>query len=90
MTKLQILHYLLNKRNTWQAWMTPLKKMLNAEDFSIIFSNIELIRQFNQSLCAELEKRINSWSDTQKLGDVFVSMVRTALCWSPLLLTVLA
>jgi len=55
--------------------MAPLKKLMSNEDFNAIFSNIEVIRQFSQRLCQDLEKRWQNWSDTQKIGDIFVEMV---------------
>jgi hypothetical protein len=57
-------------------WMPALKKLLADAEFNSIFSNIEFIRGFSTFLCADIEKRINAWSDTQKIGDVFVKHVR--------------
>ena len=44
------------------------------EDIDAIFSCMEIILSFNAQLYNELEKRINNWSPTQVLGDVFLTI----------------
>lgn len=63
-----------------QIYMEPLTKavddgVLTKEEFKSIFGNCKIIRGYNQLLLQDLEKRLTEWSDTQLLGDVFLTMV---------------
>lgn len=46
------------------------------EEIKIIFSNIEMIRNFNQSLLDAFAQRMGVWSPEQVIGDIFLQMVR--------------
>jgi len=50
------------------------KPILGLEKIGLIFSNIEFIRSINGELYTGLKARIDNWSPTQKLGDLFVEM----------------
>jgi hypothetical protein len=40
-----------------------------------IFSDIQTIFTFNESLLKRIEERVGNWSQHQKLGDIFVDIV---------------
>jgi len=40
-----------------------------------IFSNISLINNINQMLFKEIDQRVNIWSDTQTIGDIFKDII---------------
>lgn len=62
--------------------LTPLKK-LEEDDRPIIekriigqiFSNIETLVAVNKELLIRLEERMQNWADTQRLADIFNTMV---------------
>jgi len=43
-------------------------------DIKVLFGKVHLILPINQELLKSVEERVNAWSPTQKLGDVFVTM----------------
>jgi len=45
------------------------------DKLEVIFSNIAEIRPINQMLLEDLQKRLESWSSTQKIGDVFQKLI---------------
>jgi len=47
----------------------------NVEEIKAMFSNIHLILPLNQELLKDISARIDNWSPTQKLGDIFLRMV---------------
>lgn len=66
-----------------QFLIVPLREanppILAKEDIKTIFSDIEILYNINSSLLMQLELRMVSWSPCQKIGDVFNTMVRSAL-----------
>ena len=51
-----------------------MKPILKPEEVDAIFSNIELICNVNKELLQQLEQRVDTWSSTQLVGDVFLKM----------------
>lgn len=43
-----------------------------------IFSNISLIYNINFNLYTEIDSRVNIWSDTQTVGDIFKDVVSSS------------
>ena len=56
------------------ASATKKDPILTSDELATIFSNIQMIFEFNQKLLQSLKERIDNWSYTQKLGDVFLEM----------------
>eukprot|EP01132_Coremiostelium_polycephalum_P000669 gene669-828_t len=56
-----------------EAFLIPIrsKNMISADDINGIFSNIEVLHQFNQSFLEKIESKVNNWSINQSVGDVF-------------------
>eukprot|EP01117_Protostelium_nocturnum_P008257 TRINITY_DN2949_c0_g1_i2.p1 TRINITY_DN2949_c0_g1~~TRINITY_DN2949_c0_g1_i2.p1 ORF type:complete len:564 (+),score=206.30 TRINITY_DN2949_c0_g1_i2:98-1789(+) len=48
---------------------------LTREDVKRIFSQIEVIANYNQSIGIEVEKRVNAWEWQQRLGDIFLGLL---------------
>jgi hypothetical protein len=42
----------------------------------IIFKFLDIIDNFAKELFAQLDERLADWSDTQKIGDIFLRLVR--------------
>lgn len=62
--------------------MNPLrneaKGIISPDDFKIIFSDIEIIMNFNKLFYTKLSERMKNWTPTlTKLGDIFVTIVFT-------------
>jgi hypothetical protein len=59
------------------VWINPLeKKYLSDEDSRLLFSNIAIIKQFNENLLKQLQERMKNWNDeTTLIGDIFVQLV---------------
>ena len=58
--------------------MNPLKSegMLTEDQFKIIFCDIKVILQYNNSLVGRIEERVANYDDrATKLGDIFILMV---------------
>jgi hypothetical protein len=64
--------------------IAPLRKLLtddpnhgivDVNDISAIFSNLETLYQLNKELLRSLEERMRCWSEQSQLGDIFVKMV---------------
>eukprot|EP01103_Thecamoeba_quadrilineata_P016791 TRINITY_DN5723_c0_g1_i2.p1 TRINITY_DN5723_c0_g1~~TRINITY_DN5723_c0_g1_i2.p1 ORF type:complete len:678 (+),score=96.17 TRINITY_DN5723_c0_g1_i2:266-2035(+) len=62
-------------------FMEPLKtsadtdqQLLNKQQFKSIFSEIEVISAYAQTLLRQLEPRIENWSPQQSLGDIFINI----------------
>lgn len=57
----------------------PLEKMVDKiitkQQIKSIFSNIQVIHNYNSWFLTQLEARINEWSSTQKLGDLILELV---------------
>jgi hypothetical protein len=60
-----------------KVWINPLeKKYLSEEDSRSLFSNIAIIKQFNESLLKDLHERMKDWNDeTTQIGDILVKLV---------------
>eukprot|EP01087_Luapelamoeba_hula_P022102 TRINITY_DN7853_c0_g1_i1.p1 TRINITY_DN7853_c0_g1~~TRINITY_DN7853_c0_g1_i1.p1 ORF type:complete len:1027 (-),score=176.48 TRINITY_DN7853_c0_g1_i1:35-3115(-) len=81
---LEILHteetYIANVEQMIRNYKSPLKILaatdpeINAEDMKNLFSNIHLILPLNQELLKNINDRINNWSPSQMIGDVFLRM----------------
>ncbi len=56
----------------------PYRSYLNEQQFKVLFSDLEVIRNINTVLLAQLESRIGGEFDpaTTKLGDIFIQIVR--------------
>lgn len=50
------------------------KPMMTKEEFKSIFSSVDIIRSYNEQLLEKIKPRIENWSPTQKIGDIFVEM----------------
>lgn len=48
---------------------------LTVADVRALFSQVEVIYNYNFKVMVRLEERVNEWSWTQKLGDLFLEMV---------------
>jgi hypothetical protein len=59
------------------VWINPLeKKYLSEDDSRLLFSNIAIIKQFNENLLKQLQERMKNWNDeTTLIGDIFVQLV---------------
>jgi len=49
-------------------------EILPGEAIRSIFGYLDLILNFNQTLLAKLEERIDSWSDKSVIGDIFIEL----------------
>ncbi len=63
-------------------FVDPLRKslssrhpILSGEKIGLIFSNLSFIRSINGELFSKLSARVEKWSPTQQVGDIFVEMV---------------
>jgi hypothetical protein len=50
--------------------------MITKEAVKIIFSEIEVISAYNAMFLSNLEKKLANWSPKEKLGDVFLKIVK--------------
>lgn len=64
------------------VFIDPLRKSLNSsrpllssEEIGLIFSNIDFIRSINGAFVNALKNRIEKYSPSQKLGDVFLEVI---------------
>ncbi|KAL6073059.1 Rho guanine nucleotide exchange factor (GEF) 17 [Balamuthia mandrillaris] len=81
---LEIMHteqtYINNMRQMLKNYKGPLKTLamtseeVDIEDIKHMFSNVHLILPLNEELLTNIQQRVDSWSPTQKLGDVFLRM----------------
>ncbi len=53
----------------------PKKYGITKEEFQIIFANIETIVNLHREILKILEQRLNSWSSSQQIGDIFIKYV---------------
>jgi len=67
-----------------QNYLVPLrdgkdgkKPLLTKPMINTLFSSIEVIYNFNDRLRQDLDARIKQWSASQRLGDIFLRIVRT-------------
>ncbi|KAN0012429.1 hypothetical protein ACTFIU_007730 [Dictyostelium citrinum] len=67
-----------------EVFILPLrsKSIISNDDLSTIFSNSEVIHQFNTGFLALLEEKINDWSINQSIGEVFNYMENSIQCYS--------
>eukprot|EP01132_Coremiostelium_polycephalum_P002890 gene2890-3592_t len=49
-------------------------KILSLDEINTIFSNIEIIFGVHKTFLSDFESRIEKWTDTQKIGDIFLKM----------------
>lgn len=73
------------KFTTLQVYLIPLREDPNKygikkEEFQLIFTNIETIVNLHKELLKVLGERIANWSNTQKVGDIFIRYVCAFLC----------
>eukprot|EP01098_Paradermamoeba_levis_P003190 TRINITY_DN1484_c0_g9_i1.p1 TRINITY_DN1484_c0_g9~~TRINITY_DN1484_c0_g9_i1.p1 ORF type:complete len:304 (+),score=81.93 TRINITY_DN1484_c0_g9_i1:213-1124(+) len=73
--------YLKNLSTLVKVFLMPLRaavsegnEIITTVEIRKIFSDIEVIININHELLRELEPRIQNWSSTQCLGDVFLNM----------------
>ncbi|MDP2438552.1 MAG: hypothetical protein Q8P67_22645, partial [archaeon] len=52
----------------------PAQSKFKREHLKILFSNIQVVVPLNQQLYEELSSRLAAWSETQRIGDIFVKM----------------
>ena len=64
--------------------MQPLRSMaatptpvLTQQEVDQLFSNLEIILNLNMELLKEIKLRMAVWTNSQKIGDVFLKMVST-------------
>lgn len=71
-----------------RVFLEPMKKeedVISAQDVRFLFSQVEVIKNYNELILNKLAKRMGQWYQEEgKLGDIFLSMV-TAV--SPVLTT---
>jgi len=61
---------------TLKVYYNPLKDILDMWTIKNIFSNIEIIRNYQQLFLSQLEERMAKWySQGQRLGDIFLQVV---------------
>jgi hypothetical protein len=67
----------------FQVFVIPLRNATNSEnpilsvvEIKSIFSSLEVIRGYNSFFLEKLKERIDNWSETQILGDLFLEVVR--------------
>ena len=49
-------------------------EICSKEDIKVLFSNIEMILNFNKILFEGIQQRLRNWSDEQLLGDIFMKL----------------
>jgi len=62
--------------------MIPLEKEMSSkggktwkDDIRIIFSDIQVILNFHETLLSDIEPRVSHWSARQCLGDIFLKII---------------
>jgi hypothetical protein len=57
-------------------FINPLRSLniISQKEILDLFSNAEELYILHKELLESIEERVNNWSDTQKLGDIFVDM----------------
>jgi len=76
--------YVGNLRVLVKAYLQPIKEMSSTNggavanlfdsQLSTIFNDIEVILGYNSIILSDLEKRFAAWSNSQRLGDIFLKM----------------
>jgi len=51
-----------------------LKPILAKEEVEALFSNVELILNLNKELLKRIQKKMETWTDTTVIGDVFLTI----------------
>jgi hypothetical protein len=51
--------------------------VLTQQEVDMLFSNLEIILNLNSELLKEIKLRMAVWTNSQKIGDVFLKMVST-------------
>jgi len=71
--------YVINLGICIKVFLKPLQDdyvcAIEKEELRNLFSDIELIYQFNKMLLVQLESRLREWSTDQTLGDVFLQVM---------------
>ena len=49
-------------------------KGFKRDHLKILFSNVHVVIPLNQQLLEELTERVNNWSESQKVGDIFLKI----------------
>jgi hypothetical protein len=49
--------------------------VLTQQEVDMLFSNLEIILNLNSELLKEIKLRMAVWTNSQKIGDVFLKMV---------------
>lgn len=52
--------------------------VLTQQEVDQLFSNLEIILNLNAELLKEIKLRMAVWTNSQKIGDVFLKMVRSS------------
>lgn len=50
------------------------QRVIAADEIAAIFSNCDTLLGFHEQLLSQLETRFSTWSDVQKIGDIFLQM----------------
>ena len=62
-----------------KVYLEPMKKeedVISAQDVRFIFSQVEVIKNYNELILAKLTQRMSHWyKEEGKLGDIFLTMV---------------
>lgn len=56
--------------------------VLTQQEVDQLFSNLEIILNLNMELLKEIKLRMAVWTNSQKIGDVFLKMVRLIRIYS--------
>jgi len=55
--------------------------VLTQQEVDQLFSNLEIILNLNSELLKEIKLRMAVWTNSQRIGDVFLKMVSTVLIY---------
>lgn len=56
--------------------MDTSKQLITRDQIRLIFSEVEVILAYNKRLLEDLEPRVKEWGPNQRLGDIFLQIVR--------------
>jgi hypothetical protein len=59
---------------TWRVARGQKSGEVTFKDFKSIYSDIQVIRNYNMKLLRDLEPRIDNWTPNQQLGDIFLQI----------------
>jgi len=65
--------YVTSLNTAVEAFLYPLRSslLIPIEELNLIFSNIEVLAQFNQGFLDKLTEKVNDWSINQQIGEIF-------------------